>query len=980
VRGQFPSYSTTSSSPSPSASAHTDGAATASAIGAAELRKSFLSYFARHDHSVVASSSLVPHGDPSLLFTNAGMVQFKDVFAGTDTRPYTRATSSQKCVRAGGKHNDLDNVGFTARHHTFFEMLGSFSFGDYFKEEAIVRAWDFLTRELGMPKERLRASVYTTDDESAALWKKVAGFDEQNGTLVRFGEADNFWSMGDGAGPCGPCSEVFWDQGKEVDGDRWLEIWNLVFMQHMRGADGTLTDLPRPSVDTGMGLERLAAVMQGVETNFDIDMFQSIIDHLRSIVALRGDGTGAGTAASQHEVALRIIADHARSATFLIADGVMPSNLGRGYVLRRIIRRAIRFGTTLGIREPFLAALVVPVIDSMGGAYPDLTQEKARIIETVVTTEETAFLEALFSGTKLLHTSVLENQQLQSQRVVPGEVAFRLYDSMGFPLDLTQLIAREHGWTVDEVGFTQLMSEQRNRSKADWDASAQGDAYAQTMAGIKQWQASVPSVEFTGYEQHTISVQSEIRAIAGAQHIEHLDQEEEADASDSQSPSSSSSSDKPRLFVCIDPCPFYGEAGGQTGDRGHLEVQHVDGALYRFPVVNTTRPYDGMMALEVDVDPQSVTATNQTQDGIADIAHSHSASDLAQLLRQGSTVRATVDEGFRAGISAHHTATHLLHAALKDVVGPTTVQAGSLVESNRLRFDFSSPKPIPDAKLRALEAWVNDACISRQDVATREMSHTEAKQLGAQALFGEKYGDVVRVVEVPGFSMELCGGTHVQSSLECFPFKIISESAVAAGTRRIEAVCGRPAVQWYERQSKLVSDVVRMTKSSQAELSNDVKRLLDQSRAMKRENQQLKQRVAELQFAQGDMGDSDSGRELKCGSTPVLIRQVSDEEASNSKLLKSLVEHMHKARKTNSDDGNSNNSAVYILFGETNGRFVVSCQGDRCELSAKDIAISLTSNIGGKGGGKPIFAQGALQCDDGRGLLDAICDCIESQK
>ncbi|HBO13171.1 MAG TPA: alanine--tRNA ligase, partial [Halieaceae bacterium] len=683
-----------------------------------EIREAFLAFFEEHGHTRVPSSSLVPANDPTLLFTNAGMNQFKDTFLGTDPRPYTRAASSQRCVRAGGKHNDLENVGYTARHHTFFEMLGNFSFGDYFKREAIRFAWTFLTENLGLPPERLWVTVHVSDDEAAKIWTDEIGFPAER--LSRLDE-DNFWQMGD-TGPCGPCSEVFYDHGPEVPGgppgsedddlDRYIEIWNLVFMQYNRDASGEMAPLPKPSVDTGMGLERIAAVLQGVHSNYEIDLFQALIDAAAEVIGV----------ADRSASSLRVIADHIRSCAFLVADGVLPGNEGRGYVLRRILRRAIRHGNKLGASEPFFHRLVAPLVAQMGEAYPELARQQSAI-ERALLAEEEQFAKTLDHGMAILEEALegLEGTE------IPGEVVFKLYDTYGFPTDLTNDIARERGLTLDLAGYERAMAAQRERSKeggsfkVDYNATLKLDG----------------ETTFTGYE----SLSGEGRVLALLRDGE---------------PASALGTDESGVLV-LDATPFYAESGGQVGDTGYLAGEGV-----RLEVTDTTK---------------------------AGKHHLHHVRVLEGEVREGSELAATVDRAVRQRTRLNHSATHLMHAALRRVLGEHVTQKGSLVDSERLRFDFSHGQPVSAAELAEISDLVNAQVRANTPVVTRHMAMDEAMAAGAMALFGEKYGDEVRVLSMGAddFSVELCGGTHVDRTGDIGLFKITSEGGVAAGVRRIEA-------------------------------------------------------------------------------------------------------------------------------------------------------------------------------------------------
>lgn len=719
-----------------------------------EVRKAFLEYFRKNGHTVVHSSSLVPRNDPTLLFTNAGMVQFKDVFLGLEERPYKRATTAQKCMRAGGKHNDLENVGFTARHHTFFEMLGNFSFGDYFKEEAIRFAWEFLTVDLDLPKHRLWFTVFREDDEAAALWQKVAGVPESR--IIRMGEKDNFWAMGD-TGPCGPCSEIVIDRGEHLrcsasecfigkcDCDRWLEIWNLVFMQYNRDESGNLTRLPKPSVDTGMGLERICSILQGVPTNFDTDLFTPIVRFVEELC-----GKKAGREAPVFP--FRIIADHARAVTFLISDGVLPSNEGRGYVLRRVLRRASRYGRVLGIDGPFLYKVADVVVDVMKDAYPEL-ETTIDATREVIRGEEERFLTTLDQGIRMAEQTIQRTRE-EGKDVIKGEDAFLLYDTYGMPLDLTEDIAREHGMKVDRAGFERAMQLQRERARTARKASeiTYGTELDRALEGV-------PASVFKGYEMHRTD--SLVQAIyAGAGLVGEL----EAGSSG---------------VVVLDQTPFYAESGGQVADTGVLE-----GPSGVARVLNVRKLAGGRIAHEVTVEQGCI--------------------------RQSDVVRALIDVDRRLDCARNHTATHVLHKALKLVLGDHVRQAGSLVAPNLLRFDFVHFKPVDGAELDRIEQLVNQVIMSALPVYAEEMTLEEARRTGAEALFEEKYGEIVRVVKVGDFSAELCGGTHVRNTGEIGLFKIMKESSVGAGIRRIEAVTGRGFIGEFQKLSDMLRRVAQI--------------------------------------------------------------------------------------------------------------------------------------------------------------------------
>jgi alanyl-tRNA synthetase len=838
----------------------------------AVLRQRFLDYFARNGHQVVASSSLVPANDPTLLFTNAGMVQFKDVFLGRDKRPYARAASSQRCVRAGGKHNDLENVGYTARHHTFFEMLGNFSFGDYFKPQAIAYAWELITGELALPRERLWVTVYEDDDEAARIWREEIGVDAQR--LSRRGARDNFWAMGD-TGPCGPCTEIFYDHGPDVpggppgspdeDGDRYVEIWNLVFMQYDRSADGVLRPLPKPSVDTGMGLERIAAVMQGVHSNYDIDLFQGLI-------AAAARVTGADDLRSS---SLRVIADHIRACAFLVADGVLPSNEGRGYVLRRIIRRAIRHGYQLGQNEPFFYRLVEPLETEMGAAYPELGRQRSHV-ERVLRQEEERFAETLDQGMRMLEEAAAR----LSNRVIPGDVVFKLYDTYGFPTDLTADIARERGLSVDVAGFERAMAEQRARARA---ASKFAVEYG---AGVKLDDQTT----FTGYES-TTGRGRVIALLKGERRVEFLTPGEEG-------------------VVVLDRTPFYAESGGQVGDAGVLHTTSLEFA------VNDTQKYGK--------------------------AYGHIGMLIGPgELRLGAELDAIVDASRRQATVLNHSATHLLHAALRAVLGTHVQQKGSLVAPDRLRFDFSHYEPMTPAQIAEVEALVNAQIRSNADADITEMAYDDAIKAGALAFFGEKYDARVRVLRLGDFSVELCGGTHVHRAGDIGLFKITSESGIAAGVRRIEAVTGQGALDWFARTEVALQRIAGLVKATPDEADAKVQQLLDRSRALEKELQQLKSRLASAR------GDELTEQVIDVKGVKVLAARI---ENADAKLLRETVDRL-KAKL---------GSAVVVLSAVEDGkiRLAAGVTPDRTDrLKAGDIVSAVAQQVGGKGGGRPDFAQ-----------------------
>ena len=836
-----------------------------------EIRASFLEFFRKNGHTVVPSSSLVPGNDPTLLFTNAGMVQFKDVFLGKDIRDYSRAASSQRCVRAGGKHNDLENVGYTARHHTFFEMLGNFSFGDYFKREAIHFAWNFVTGTLGIPKDRLWVTVFREDDEAERIWTEEIGIDPTR--CARMSEESNFWQMGD-TGPCGPCTEIFYDHGAEIpggppgsadeDGDRYVEIWNLVFMQFDRSANGVLTPLPKPSVDTGMGLERVAAVMQGVHSNYEIDLFKTLIQAAAILT-----GTTELDSSS-----LRVIADHIRASTFLIIDGVVPSNEGRGYVLRRIIRRAIRHGYKLGQTQPFFHKLVPSLVREMGGYFTELVSGEVRAMQ-ILALEEDRFAETLTRGMALLDA---ETAKLTSS-IIPGETVFKLYDTYGFPADLTADVARERGLTIDTAGFDAAMEAQRVRAQA---ASKFG---AESRDSVKL----DGKTDFSGYDR-LVDTGIVTALIAGGARIEIL-----RSGQDGQ--------------VVLDHSPFYAESGGQIGDAGVLV-----GAASRFTVRDT----------------QKVGAV-----------HSHLGRLDAGELRIGDQLEAQVDAARRRALALNHSATHLLHAALREVLGKHVQQKGSLVAPDKLRFDFSHTQALAPDELRRVERLVNDAIRENAEAETRVMPFDEAVAAGAMALFGEKYAADVRVLSFGDFSKELCGGTHVARAGDIGLFKIISESGVAAGVRRIEALTGPAAYEWVVQTDQVLRDVAAMVRGGREDVEDKVRELLERSRKLEKEVQQLKSKLAS-----GQGGDL-TAQAKEVGGIKVLAAQIDDADA---KSLRNAVDQL----KTKLG------SSVIVLATVQDGKVVLvaGVSNDLLgRLKAGDIVGVVAAQVGGRGGGRADFAQ-----------------------
>ena len=842
-----------------------------------DIRRSFLDFFASHGHQEVPSSSLVPHGDATLLFTNAGMVQFKDVFLGLEQRPYRRAASAQRCVRAGGKHNDLDNVGYTARHHTFFEMLGNFSFGDYFKREAIGFAWEFLTKVLRLPAERLWVTVHPQDDEAADIWLGEIGVPESR--FRRIPGDDNFWSMGD-IGPCGPCTEIFYDHGPAVaggppgspdaDGDRYIEIWNLVFMQYERLADGSLKPLPKPSVDTGMGLERLAAVLQGVHDNYDTDIFRGLIEAAAQVI-------GTDDLASR---SLRVIADHIRSCAFLIADGVLPSNEGRGYVLRRIIRRAVRHGARLGASGPFFHRLVAPLVQAMGEAYPELAAAQGAV-EAALRDEEERFAQTLAHGLAILERDM---QGLEGQRI-PGETVFRLYDTYGFPVDLTADIARERGLEIDLDGFEQAMAQQRERARA----ASQFRADEDFRLGEVLDAATLAAHRFTGYEREQDSARVVALLRDGAP-VERIEIGQQAG-------------------IVLDHTPFYAESGGQVGDTGRLE-----GPAGLFRVTDTRK--EGAV-------------------------HVHSGVLESGSLSVGEEVAAVVDVARRTRIRANHSATHLLHAALRQVLGPHVTQKGSLVDAERLRFDFSHSKPLSAAQLGAIEDLVNAQVRANNEAQVQEMALAEAQQAGAMALFGEKYGERVRVLRLGDFSVELCGGTHVRRTGDIGLVKIIAESAVAAGVRRIEAVAGEGAIDWLHQADQRLKRIATTLQAGEADVLDKLDQLLQRQREQDKELERLRGRLA------SQAGDSLTGQAVTVAGVQVLATQV---EAVDAKALRDLADQLRQKL----------GSAVLLLASVDGGKvgLVAAVTADLTDrIKAGELVNAVAAQVGGKGGGRPDLAM-----------------------
>ncbi|MCB1761271.1 MAG: alanine--tRNA ligase [Gammaproteobacteria bacterium] len=839
----------------------------------AELRRAFLDFFVEQGHTEVASSPLVPINDQTLLFTNAGMVQFKDLFLGRERRDYRRAASSQRCVRAGGKHNDLENVGYTARHHTFFEMLGNFSFGDYFKREAIRYAWTFLTENMGLPAEKLWVTVFEEDDEAAAIWLDEVGVDATR--FSRCGAKDNFWSMGD-VGPCGPCSEIFYDHGPDVwggppgtpeeDGDRYIEIWNLVFMQFNRDAAGELTPLPKPSVDTGMGLERLAAVMQGVHSNYETDLFRALIKAAAAI-------TGCGDLENK---SLRVIADHIRSCAFLVVDGVLPSNEGRGYVLRRIVRRAIRHGYMLGVKEIFFYKLVATLCLEMGEAYPELVQAQAQV-ERVLRVEEERFAETLEQGMKILDHTI---DNLSSSEI-PGEMVFKLYDTYGFPTDLVADIARERDLTLDMAGFETAMESQRERARA-----------ASQFGGGMQAPVDLEgATDFTGYEQ----LDDEATVIALFQDGKPVE----------------TLGDGENGMLVLDHTPFYAESGGQVGDTGVIE-QNGDGSF----LVHDTQKQGGEVYL-------------------------HLGQFKGQALRVGDRVQARVSAAARGRTALNHSATHLLHAALRRVLGDHVQQKGSLVDAQRLRFDFVHFEPMSRDQLRQVERMVNEQIRRNHMVETRIMALEDAKAAGAMALFGEKYADQVRVLRMGDFSTELCGGTHVKALGDIGLIRVTAESGIASGVRRLEAVTGEAAIDWMEADDDRLHRVAQLVKGGRQDLESKVAQLVEKSRQMEKELDRLQEKLAAA------AGSDLAAAALQIGSVKLLTAALDGVDP------KSLRETMDKLK-------DKLGSAIIVLATASGDKvsLVAGVTKDQTQaVKAGDLVKFVAEQVGGRGGGRPDMAQ-----------------------
>ncbi|WP_227765894.1 alanine--tRNA ligase [Zhaonella formicivorans] len=852
-----------------------------------ELREKFLRYFESKGHTVVPSSSLVPHDDPTLLFTNAGMVQFKDVFLGLDKRNYSRATTAQKCVRAGGKHNDLDTVGRTARHHTFFEMMGNFSFGDYFKRDAISYAWEFLTEVIHLPKEALWVTIYHDDEEAFHLWQELTGIPADR--IIRLGEKDNFWAMGD-TGPCGPCSEIIIDRGEEhrcnakecgigkCDCDRWLEIWNLVFMQYERDEKGTLTPLPRPSIDTGMGLERVSSILQGVNSNYDTDLIKPLIQEVERI-------TGKKYYSDDRGFPFRVIADHARSCTFLISDGVLPSNEGRGYVLRRILRRAVRFGKVLGIERPFLFEMVPVVIRVMGEAYPELLENREHI-QKIIKLEEERFRETLNEGMKVV-SDIINRLKNRGENMISGREAFVLYDTYGFPLDLTEDIAEENNLTVDKEGFNAAMEEQRRRAREAREDVKAWD-FAVSFAGLL---GDLGPTTFVGYDR--LEAEAQVLAlIADGDKIQTAGPGQE-------------------VHLVVDVTPCYAESGGQVGDSGQVKWPKGSGRI-----LDTKKLPDGKVFHILEIQSGNIAV--------------------------GDRVHIAVDHERRQAIARNHSATHLLHKALKEVLGSHANQAGSLVAPDRLRFDFTHFAALEESEVKEVETRVNQQILASLPIETSEMSFEEAKELGATALFGEKYGERVRVVKMGDYSMELCGGTHLKTTSAVGVFKILSEGGVGAGLRRIEAATGTAALDYLFKEEENLNRAAQILKTNREQLVQRIEHMVQELKEKERELDRLNAKLASYQV--GEL--LEQVQDVK--GVPVLAVAV---QASDMEALRSMADMLK----------NKLGSGVIVLGASTEDRvnFVAMVTKDllAAGLHAGNIIKEVAKIAGGGGGGRPDMAQ-----------------------
>ncbi|CAI2718674.1 alanine--tRNA ligase [Nitrospina watsonii] len=853
-----------------------------------EIRHLFLKYFEDRGHTVVPSDTLVPKNDPSLLFTNAGMVQFKNVFLGQEKRDYTRAASSQKCVRAGGKHNDLEMVGRTARHHTFFEMLGNFSFGDYFKKEAIAYAWEFLTGIVQLPKEKLYISIYKDDEEAFEIWKNDIGLADDR--ICRLGEEDNFWAMGN-TGPCGPCSEIYIDQGEALgcgkptcavgcDCDRYLEIWNLVFMQYDRDDAGTMNPLPSPCIDTGMGLERLAAVLQGQPSNYDSDIMMGLIEHASKITGK------AYNASHENDVSLRVIADHARAATFLINDGVLPSNEGRGYVLRRIMRRALRHGKLLDQEKPFFHHITEDVIEKFQSVYADLKTNRD-FIQKVVTNEEVSFNNTLTFGTERLN-EILDRLRMENKTTIPGEEVFKLYDTFGFPVDLVEETAKDTGFELDMTGFDRAMKEQREKAMASWKGSGEKQIAPIYTKIVQEHSGTL----FDGYG----GTKGEGRVLALLKNKQPVQ----------------SANEGGEIELVLDETPFYGESGGQVGDIGRAFHDRV-----RLEITNTQKPLNNLIV--------------------------HHAKVTQGSIQVGDTLSLEVDGRQRIDTANNHSATHLLHAALKEVLGPHVKQAGSLVEADRLRFDYTHFSPLTEEERERIEALVNEQIRANIEVETKVIAMEDALEEGAVALFGEKYDDHVRVVNVPGFSKELCGGTHVPATGTIGFFKIISEGGIASGVRRIEAVTGSRAYEWVQAEFDQLSGIRKLLKAQPNEEVNKIRKMLERQRELEKEITALKDKLISGKGGGSSLKDDVQ----KVGDVSLLIKKL---EGMDTKTLRAFIDNAK----------NQIQSGVVVAGSADNGKVMLAA-GVTDDLTdrfhAGNILKEIAGIVGGSGGGRADMAQ-----------------------
>ena len=877
-----------------------------------DIRSKFIAYFQKHSHQHVRSSSLVPQDDPTLLFTNAGMVQFKRMFLGDEKRDYNRAVTSQKCVRAGGKHNDLENVGYTARHHTFFEMLGNFSFGDYFKEKAIEFAWDLLTNGYGLPADKLYASVFLNDDEAYDLWQKVVGLPPDR--IVRFGEKDNFWAMGD-TGPCGPCSEILIDRGPQYgcgkpdctvgcDCDRYLEIWNLVFMQFNRDASGTMTPLPKPSIDTGMGLERIVSIVQNVLTNYDTDLIRPILEETERLSGLSIDTS------FETRVAMKVIADHSRAAAFLIGDGVLPSNEGRGYVLRRILRRAIRYGRHIGLTKPFLHRTAAVVFDIMKPTYPELLDASA-FITSVIENEERRFSETLDNGMRLLEDT-LADMQAKGLTTVPGNVVFKLYDTYGFPVDIVQDVVRDKHLGIDMEGFNRAMEQQRAQSRTTVRFTGTQEAFKELASqGIRP--------EFVGYD--TLRTESEVLVLA----------------IDGKAVESASSGRK--IDIVTRKTPFYGEAGGQMGDRGCIE------------------------ATDADIEPLRIDITQTIKDPTGIIIHQGVVQ--TGTVRIGQRVELRVDETNRRATACNHTATHILHAALRSILGDHVKQAGSLVSAERLRFDFTHFSALRPEEIEAIEEWVNTGIRANVPVSIVEMAAEEAFKTGAMALFEEKYGDRVRVIRLADFSKELCGGTHTDRTGNIGLFKIVSEGSVAAGVRRIEALTGEAALAHVQQTERLLRQCAEALKCPPEEAVERIEKWTAKQKNLERELETVK-----LQLATGGGPGTEQTDAQTIAGVSVLIREVGIESPA---ALREAADRLRDRIR----------SGIVVLGARNEGKamLLVAVTKDLTgRFHAGKLVQALAEAVGGKGGGRPDLAQaGGPQAEKLADALKMAPELIENQ-